>query len=188
MSLEIANLQSEQTPGSLETGKGRLLLHHGLLIGTTLLRLITVRNIIIFSVAAAFTVILWVFVDYFAHLVFTKPQQVFKDSFSYSLFISEFVDELPAFKPLENSEEYYFNIISDSSVPVNIMRYQSHAPAEEIISYYRLYFEILNYTFIKQPLGSKAMAMFHNTHEGFTVFVATTENSNVVTIENFNLK
>ena len=92
---------------------------------------------------------------------------------------------MPAFKPLENSGKYYFNFISNAETPAYIMRYESHAPPEEIISYYRLYFEILNYTYLKHPFDSKAIAMFRNTREGFTVFVSIGENTNTVSIENY---
>jgi hypothetical protein len=65
------------------------------------------------------------------------------------------------------------------------MRYESIAPPEEIISYYRLYFEILNYTYVPHPFDSDALAMFRNTREGFTVFVSVGEKVNTVSIENY---
>jgi hypothetical protein len=136
-------------------------------------------------VGSAFAVILFIFVSCFTRLVFTKPLQVDEGSFAQAYFISEFVKEMPAFKPLENSEKYYFNFLSNGSTPANIMRYKSNAPPEEIISYYRLYFEILNYTYVKHPFDSDAIAMFRNTREGFTVFVSVGENVNTVSIENF---
>jgi hypothetical protein len=146
--------------------------------------LLTMRNLVVFSVTAAFVGVMWGFVFYFSHLVFTKPQQVTKGSLGYSLFISKFVKQIPVFKPLENSEKFYFNIISNASTPVNIIRYESHAPSEEIVSYYRLYFELVNYAFVRNEFDDHTMAIFRNTHEEYAVFVTTGENVNTVSIEN----
>jgi hypothetical protein len=184
MSLEITHSSVEVSPPAGSTWQNRWLVLSKKGLGL-LSRLLTVRNLIIFSVVSAFAVILFVFTSYFAQLVFTKPKQVVEGSVAHSFFISKFVRKMPAFKPLENSKTYYFNFISDASIPAYIMRYESHAPPEEIISYYRLYFEILNYSYVKHSFDSKALAMFRNTREGFTVFVSAGENVNTVSIENY---
>jgi len=151
-------------------------------------RWVTRRNLAVLSVVSAFAVLLVLFVSHFAHLVFTKPKQVDEGGLAHRLLISKFVREMPAFKPLENSARYYFNLINNKGIPAYIMRYESNAPPEEIISYYRLYFEILNYSHIRHRFDSKAIAMFRNTREGFTVFVSVGEGVNTVSIENFKFK
>lgn len=160
----------------------------GLKLLWMLSRLLTVRNGVTLSVVAAFALAMILFSNYYAHLVFTKPKQVAKGGFAYHYLVSKFVKDLPAFKPLENSAQYYVNVINSELIPANIMRYESHAPPEEIISYYRLYFEILNYTYVKHPFDSEAMAMFRNMHEGFIVFVSEGETYNTVSIENYQSK
>jgi hypothetical protein len=186
MSLEITN---PTVTATVSSSPHRTRQNRGLMFGLKLLwvlvRLLTVRNLIIFAVVSAFTVVLFIFANYFAHLVFTKPKQVSEGSLVHDYFVSEFVKELPAFKPLENSTQYFINVISNNSHPSNIMRYESVAPPEEIISYYRLYFQILNYTYVKHSFESEAMAMFRNTRQGFTVFVSVGENVNTVSLEYF---
>jgi hypothetical protein len=184
MSVEITNTPVEEARPARFTRQNRWA-DLGLKLLGWLRRLLTVRNLIVFSVASAFTVILFIFINYFTQLVFTKPLQLVDGGLAHAYFISKFVKDMPAFKPLENSQTYYSNFLGDASIPVNIMRYESNAPPEEIISYYRLYFEILNYTYVKHPFDSKALAMFHNTREGFTVFVHAGENVNTVSIENY---
>lgn len=145
---------------------------------------LTLRKFVMFAVAAAFGLVLLIFAGYFMRLVFTKPQQVQEGGIGYALFISKFVKELPVFKPLENSTDYYFNMFTDDTDLAYIVRYQSKASPEEIISYYRLYFEILNYTHVKHAFDSSAMAIFRNTREEFTVFVSAGEGVYTVAIEN----
>ena len=187
MSLEISEVSAERLPDAKPAVQ-----NPWLMLGLKLLwrfsRLLTVRNLVIVTVAALFAVILYIFTVYFAHLVFTKPKQVHEGGLAYSVFMSKFIKELPAFKPLENPPKYYFNIIGNADIPVYIVRYESHAPPEEIISYYRLYFEILNYSYVKHPFDTKALAMFRNTREGFTVFVSVGDGVNTVSIENFKYK
>ena len=189
MSLEITNPPAAVSPSASVIQQNQTRQNRWLMLGLKLLwaliRLMTVRNLIIFAVVSAFTLVLFFFSSAYAHLVFTKPKQVLKGSLAHHYFVSEFVKELPAFKPLENSTQYFVNVISNESTPGNIMRYESIAPPEEIISYYRLYFEILNYTFVKHSFESDAMAMFRNTRERFTVFVSVGESKNTVSIENF---
>jgi hypothetical protein len=182
----VAGTSSSTTPSATprNTQQNRWLML-GLKLLWLLSRLLTVRNGIILSVVAVFALVMIFFSNYYAHLVFTKPKQVTQGSFAYHYFVNKFVKELPAFKPLENSAQYYVNVISSELIPVNIMRYESHAPPDEIISYYRLYFEILNYTYVNHPFDSEAMAMFRNMHEGFIVFVSEGENYNTVSIENY---
>ena len=184
MSVEITNTQVEEANLARFKWQNRWAGLGVKLLGW-LRRLMTVRNMIVFSVASAFTVILFLFINYFSQLVFTKPLQLVDGGLAQAYFISKFVKDMPAFKPLENSQTYYFNFLGNASIPVNVMRYESNAPPEEIISYYRLYFEILNYTYVKHRIDSKALAMFRNTREGFTVFVHVGENVNTVSIENY---
>lgn len=183
MSLEITNPSVEASPTVSPKRHNRWLM-----IGLKFLefssRLLTVRNLIIATVVAIFGAILLIFINYFSQLVFTKPKQAVEGSFAYDYFISDFVKDMPAFKPLENSVKYYFNVISNASIPAYIIRYESNAPPEEIVSYYSLYFEILNYTNVKHSFDSDALAMFRNTQEEFTVFVSAGENVNTVSIEN----
>lgn len=182
MSFEITET-SESSPAKLSRHDWWYSL--GLKLLQFLKRLLTLRNLIISSVVSVFAVVLFIFINYFTQLVFTKPLQVDQGSLAQAIFISKFVKEMPAFKPLENSQKFYFNYISSASIPTNIMSYESIAPPEEIISYYRLYFEILNYTYLKHRFDSKAIAMFRNTREEFTVFVSVGENVNTVSIENY---
>ncbi|WP_455211933.1 hypothetical protein [Kaarinaea lacus] len=184
MSFEITNPPVEESPAVIPKAQNRWSIY-GLKLLDFSSRLLTVRNAILSSVVSAFVAILFVFSSYFAHLVFTKPKQAVEGSAAYSYFISRFVKDMPAFKPLENSVTYYFNFISSASVPAYIMRYESNAPPEEIVSYYRLYFEILNYSYIKHSFESDALAMFRNTQEEFAVFVTVGETVNTVSIENF---
>ncbi|KPJ89136.1 MAG: hypothetical protein AMJ53_16025 [Gammaproteobacteria bacterium SG8_11] len=184
MSFEITSPPVEESPKANLMQQKRWLT-----IGLQLLeysrRLLTVRNLIIASVVSTFATILLIYVFYFVQLVFTKPKQLQEGGLAYGYFMSEFVKEMPSFKPLENSVSYYFNFINGASVPAYIMRYESNAPPDEIVSYYRLYFQILNYTYIKHSIDSDALAMFRNTREEFAVFVAEGENVNTVSIENF---
>ena len=149
---------------------------------------LTMRNLMVLAVSVAFMMVMTGFVYYFTHLVFTKPQQVKKGSLPYTLFISKFVKQMPVFKPLENSEKFYFNLVSNASTPVNIIRYESHAPSEEIVSYYRLYFELVNYAFVRNKFDDHTMAIFHNTQEEFAVFVITGRDVTTVSIENTKLR
>ena len=157
-------------------------------IAVKLRSMLTVQNLVFVTVTTAFAAILFIFVYYYAHLVFNKPQQAKKGSLPYTIFINKFVKQMPAFKPLEASEKYYFNIIHNASIPVNILRYESHAPPEEIVSYYRLYFELVNYAYVRNKFDGHTMAIFHNTHEEFAVFVTTGEYFNIVSIENTKYK
>jgi hypothetical protein len=156
----------------------------GLAIAEKLSGMLTMRNLVAFTITAVFAAVLWGFIYYFSHLVFTKPLQVKKGSLPYSFFINKFVKKIPVFKPLVHSETFYFNLISNASTPVNIIRYKSQAPPEEIISYYRAYFELVNYAFVKNKFDDHTMAIFRNTHEEFAVFATTGESFNTVTIEN----
>jgi len=149
---------------------------------------LTTRNLVVFTVMAVYALLMACFIYYYSHLVFTKPQQVKKGGLAYAIFISKFIKQMPAFKPLENSEKFYFNIVSNASTPVNIIHYESHAPSEEIISYYRLYFELVNYAFVRNKFDDHTMAIFRNTHEEFAVFVTSGESVNTVSIENTKLR
>ena len=184
MSFEITDTSVEESPSANLTRRKSWFVF-GLKALRFLRRSLTLRNLIIFAVGSAFALLLYAFINYFTQLVFTKPLQVKEGGLAKAFLISKFVKDMPAFKPLENSQKYYFNYLSNASTPANILRYESNAPPEEIISYYRLYFEILNYTHVKHRIDSKAMAMFRNTREGFTVFVSVGENVNTVSIENF---
>ena len=172
--LKPFRIASTATPGS----------HNGGDLAIKLRRILTLRKLVIFVVMTAYTVLMAGFINYFSHLVFTKPQQLKSGSLAYAIFISKFIKQIPAFKPLESSEKFYFNIISNSSTPVYIIRFESHAPPEEIISYYRLYFELVNYAFVRNKFDDHTMAIFRNTHEEFAVFVTTGEGVNTVSIEN----
>ncbi len=184
MSFEITDSPVEESSPARLMRQNRWFIFGLKLLGF-LHRLLTVRNLIVFTVVSAFAMILFFFANYFTQLMFTKPLQVDEGGLAHAYFIGKFVKDMPVFKPLENSEKFYFNFVSNASIPANIIRYESNAPPEEIISYYRLYFEILNYTYVRHRFDSKAIAMFRNTREGFTVFVSVGENVNTVSIENF---
>lgn len=177
MSYEIATSHTSDKPGVL--GRQR---RHG--VAAKILTLCTKSNFQKIVVIVAMLAIIWLYVAYFASFIFTKPQKVRIGGFAYSNFVSDFVKELPAFKPLEKSEKYFINIFADGNTPVNIMRYDSDAPVEEIISYYRLYFEIVNFTYKKHRFDSDAIAIFRNTHEEFAVYVESRDHWNSVSIEN----
>lgn len=179
MSYDIANSHTIEKTRVLSSGQRRRRE-----LGEKFLSLLTKRNFQKVVVITLVLAILWLYVSYFASLVFTKPQQVRKGSFAYTNFVRDFVKELPAFKPMEKSEKYFVNIFADGEVPVNIMRYDSEAPAEEIISYYRLYFEIVNFTYKKHSFDSDAIAIFRNTREEFSVYVESRDHWNSVSIEN----
>jgi hypothetical protein len=158
--------------------------HRALVAVEKLSSLLTMRNLVAFTVTTAFATVLAGFIYYFSHLVFTKPLQVKKGSLPYAIFIGKFVKDMPAFKPLEKSEKFYFNLLSNASTPVNVISFESHAPPEEIISYYRAYFELVNFAFVRNKFDDHIMAIFRNTHDEFAVFVTTGESFNTVTIEN----
>ena len=153
-------------------------------LGIKIVKLFTARNIYLIVTVLVFSLLLWAFIWYFAHLVVTNVREAKLGSFEYSFLISDFMQEMPVFKPLENSEKYFYHAISNANTPANIMQYESLAPADEIISYYRLYFEILNYSFMKHSFDSQAMAMFRNTREEFVIYVDKQTHSNKVIIEN----
>lgn len=187
MSLQITEPPFEQSRSVNAIPQNRWLLL-GIKLRAAVHRWATWRNLVVFSVVSAFVVLMALFVSHFAHLVFTKPKQVDEGGLAHRLLISKFVREMPAFKPLENSARYYFNLINNKEIPAYIMQYESNAPPEEIISYYRLYFEILNYSHIRHRFDSKAIAMFRNTRESFTVFVSVGESFNTVSIENYKFQ
>ncbi|WP_455205952.1 hypothetical protein [Kaarinaea lacus] len=148
---------------------------------------LTLNNAKILLTAIAFVILMLGFVWYFANLVFSKPRQALVGEFSYDWFIEDFIKDMPAFKPLETArKQYYFNLISNAKIPANIVLYESQAPVDEVVSYYRLYFEILNYSFIRHRFDSEAMAIFRNTREQYTLFVEAQDNATLVTIEYYS--
>lgn len=149
---------------------------------------LTPGKVKIYAVVLVFSFIAFIYIKYFFELVFSEQRHINHNSIAFSLLINELIKDLPAFKPLEDSQKkYFYQLVTDESEPVNIVTYHSPAEADEIISYYRLYFEILNYSFVNHEFDSQALAFFKNTREGFNVFVEDNGESRKVTIEYYEL-
>jgi hypothetical protein len=156
----------------------------GLLGACTLIwKGITWKNAKISAVLAALLITIGIFIWYFSHLVFTKSRQAVEGSFEYDFFVKEIVKDTPLFKPLEGSGNYFYHVVVSESIPINTVTYRSKAPVDEIVSYYRLYYQILNFTFIKHQFDSDAMAIFQTTRERINLFVQDQGELRQVSIE-----
>ncbi len=125
------------------------------------------------------------YVSYFLNLVFTVPLPADVAGYQYSLFVSKSIKDFPAYKPIENSNRYFYRLGHSTSGIRDSLSFKSNASVSEIISYYQIYFDIIRANPVLEDLWTESFIMYSNNTQVFYVIATDAGANRIVAIERY---